>query len=75
MFSVYRLGAEIVGRLGFLDIYSAVRRAITHRQSAIIMYHRVDSEPPPWLPGAVKPEDFEREIAYLRSVAVELGMK
>lgn len=32
------------------------------------MYHHVGSESPPWLPGAVKLEDFEREIAYLCKV-------
>lgn len=69
MFSLNRLGAEALGHLGFLDVYATARRAITHRQAAIIMYHRVDSAPPPWLSGAIAPEDFAREIAYLCKVA------
>ena len=59
------LGASVVGHLGLLDMYSLMRRALTHSQVAIIMYHHVSSENPPWLLGAVKPKHFEREIAYL----------
>ena len=64
-----QLGASIGGHLGLLDMYSLMRRALTHSQVAIIMYHQVSSEEIPWLPGAVKLDDFEREIAYLHKVA------
>lgn len=69
MFSFNKLGASVIGHLGLLDVYSAVRRVVTRSQVAIIMYHRVSLECPPWLTGAVKPEDFEKEIDYLCKVA------
>ena len=63
-----QLCASVAGHLGLLDIYSLASRVLTHSQVAIIMYHHVSSENPPWLLGAVKPKHFEREIAYLSKV-------
>lgn len=75
VFSLNRIGAELAGRLGFLDVYSAARRALTRSRVAIIVYHQVSSESPPWLPGAVRPEDFEIEIRYLCKVAEILPLE
>lgn len=58
----------MVGYLGITDMYSLVRRALTHSQVAIVMYHRVSPESHPWLGAALKPADFEKQIAYLRRV-------
>ena len=69
MFSFNKLGAYVTGRLGLLDVYALVRRLLAGSQAAIIVYHRVSLECPPWLTGAVKPEDFEKEIDYLCKVA------
>ena len=65
------VAASVVEHLGLLDMYSLVRRAITHSQVAILMYHHVipENENPPWLPPTVTLEDFERGIAYLRQAA------
>ncbi|HUV45623.1 MAG TPA: polysaccharide deacetylase family protein [Dehalococcoidia bacterium] len=65
------VAASVVEHLGLLDMYSLVRRALTHSQVAILMYHHVipESENPPWLPPTVSLEDFERGIAYLRKAA------
>lgn len=62
--------AYVAEHLGFLDVYSLVRKALTYSQVAILMYHRVSSGDPPWYHGVVvKQEDFEREIVYLCKVA------
>lgn len=69
MSPVRRLGRLAAEHLSLLDMYSVVRGALIHSKVAILIYHHVSSENPPWLPGAVKPEDFEREIAYLYRVS------
>lgn len=62
--------AYVAEHLGFLDMYSLVRKALTPSQIVIIFYHRVSSADPPWYHGCViTPEIFEREIAYLCKVA------
>jgi len=59
----------IGGRMGLLDIYSSLRRAVAGPQVAILVYHRVSPKTYPWYLDALSPEDFEREIAYLHKVA------
>ena len=66
--SLLSLGASVAGHFGLLNTYSLVRRQFTKSQVAILMYHHVSSESPPWLPGAVASNDFEREIAHLCKV-------
>jgi hypothetical protein len=41
MFSLKRLGVNIAGPLGFLDMYSMARSVLTHSQTSILMYHSV----------------------------------
>ena len=70
MISKMQLGASVAGHLGLLDAYSLARKVLTNSQITILLYHRVSPADPPWYHGgAVRPEDFEREIAYLCKVA------
>lgn len=66
-------GVRIAGFVGehlrFFDAYSSVRRALTRSEIVILLYHNVSSENYPWLREAVKPEDFDRQVAYLGKVA------
>lgn len=57
------------GRIGLLDMYCSLRKAVAGRLVAILIYHRISPKSPPWYLDALNPEDFEREIAYLRKVA------
>lgn len=67
--SINRLGAQMAGRSGLLDLYFLVRSRISHSRVAIVTYHRVSPKSSPWLPASVEPEDFEKEIHYLHRVA------
>lgn len=48
--------------------YQILEGALAFSNVAILIYHNVSSESLPWLLGAVKLDDFEREIAYLCKV-------
>ena len=61
--------ASLLRRIGFLDMYSLVRRALTRSQVAILLYHHVAPEGNPLVTSNVTPEDFEKEVAFLRRVA------
>ena len=61
--------ASLLWRIGFLDMYSLVRRRLTRSQVAILLYHQVSPEDNPLVTSNVTPEDFEKEVAFLHKVA------
>lgn len=63
---LFGLIAPVSRRFGLLHAYSSVRKKICGPSAIILMYHRVNSENPPWPSDIVSPREFEREIAYLR---------
>lgn len=62
--------ASLLGHIGFLDMYSFVRRTLTRSHVAIIMYHHVTSGNNPLLTSNVSTEDFEKEIAFLSKLPI-----
>lgn len=65
-----RLGKAVVRAartVGFLHTYGSLRSRLVKQQAAILAYHRIDKTTSyPWSLTPVTPQDFEREIKYLR---------
>ena len=63
------IGAFVAEHLRLFDAYSAARRAMSGSEIIVLLYHNVAPKGAPWLQAAIKPEDFERQVAYLCRVA------